>query len=154
MQNNCIANLPVQIWLNRQSPPPLNIFFFLQIFHLFFIFFFHLSRTIRRVLSLLYFDDLQPVTFAEHYKNTWGFSSAWNKVCGIRKSALYDDVPCSERTKMTLYLYVHTATACQAVLGIRDILVRIRIPGSVPLTNGSGSGSGTNSRSDLFLHWF
>jgi hypothetical protein len=27
------------------------------------------------------------------------------------------------------------------VLGIRDILVRIRIPGSVPLTNGSGSGS-------------
>ncbi len=25
-----------------------------------------------------------------------------------------------------------------AVLGIRDILVRIRIPGTVPLTNGSG----------------
>jgi hypothetical protein len=33
-----------------------------------------------------------------------------------------------------------------AVLGIRDILVRIRISGSVPLTNGSGS--------DYFLHWF
>jgi hypothetical protein len=29
------------------------------------------------------------------------------------------------------------------VLGIRDILVRIRIPGSVPLTNGSGPGSGS-----------
>jgi hypothetical protein len=29
-----------------------------------------------------------------------------------------------------------------AVLGIRDILVWIRIPGSVPLTNGSGCGSG------------
>ncbi len=28
-----------------------------------------------------------------------------------------------------------------AVLRIRDILARIRIPGSVPLTNGSGSGS-------------
>jgi hypothetical protein len=28
-----------------------------------------------------------------------------------------------------------------AVLGIRDILVRIRIPGSVPLTNESGSDS-------------
>jgi hypothetical protein len=28
-----------------------------------------------------------------------------------------------------------------AVLGIRDILVRIRIPVSVPLTNGSGSNS-------------
>ncbi len=35
-------------------------------------------------------------------------------------------------------------------LGIRDILVRIRIPGSVPLTIGSGSNSG----SDYFLHWF
>ena len=34
-------------------------------------------------------------------------------------------------------------------VGIRDILVRIRIPGSVPLTNGSGSDSG----SDSFLHW-
>ncbi len=32
------------------------------------------------------------------------------------------------------------------VLGIRDIFVRIRILGSVPLTNGSGSGS------DSFLH--
>jgi hypothetical protein len=41
-----------------------------------------------------------------------------------------------------------------AVLGIRDIFVRIRIRGSVPLTNGSGSGpgSGSNSRSDSFLH--
>ncbi len=38
----------------------------------------------------------------------------------------------------------------KAVLGIRDILVRIRIPGSVPLTNGSGSNSGSGS----FLHWF
>jgi hypothetical protein len=40
-----------------------------------------------------------------------------------------------------------------AVLGIRDILVRIRIRGSVPLTNGSGSGpgSGSNSGSDSFL---
>jgi hypothetical protein len=33
---------------------------------------------------------------------------------------------------------------------IHDILVRIRIPGSVPLTKGSGSGS--NSGSDSFLH--
>jgi hypothetical protein len=32
---------------------------------------------------------------------------------------------------------------CLAVLGIRNILVRIRIPGSVPVTNGSGSGSGS-----------
>jgi hypothetical protein len=33
------------------------------------------------------------------------------------------------------------------VLGIRDILVRIRIPGSVPLTNGSRSGSNSGSDS-------
>ncbi len=39
----------------------------------------------------------------------------------------------------------------EAVVGIRDILGRIRIPGSVPLANGSGSGSGSNSGSDYFL---
>ncbi len=33
----------------------------------------------------------------------------------------------------------------KAVLGIRDILVRIRIHGSVPLTNGSRSNSGSGS---------
>ncbi len=41
----------------------------------------------------------------------------------------------------------------QPVLRIRDILERIRIPGSkVPLTTGSGSGSRSNSGSDYFLH--
>ncbi len=55
------------------------------------------------------------------------------------------------KSKLLLYL---------SVLGIRDILVRIRmrIPGSVPLTNGSGtgssSGSGSNSGSDSFLITF
>ncbi len=43
------------------------------------------------------------------------------------------------------------------VLGICDILVRIRIHRSVPLTNrygyGSGSGPEFNSWSDSFLHW-
>ncbi len=37
----------------------------------------------------------------------------------------------------------------EPVLGIRDILMRIRIPGSVPLTNRSGS----NSANDSFLQW-
>ncbi len=40
----------------------------------------------------------------------------------------------------------------EAVLGIRYVLVRIRICRSVPLTNGSGSGS--NSGSDSFLQCF
>jgi hypothetical protein len=45
-------------------------------------------------------------------------------------------------------LHADAVFAClKAVLGIREILVRIRICGSVPLTNGSGSNSG----SDLFL---
>ncbi len=43
----------------------------------------------------------------------------------------------------------NSVTTSTAVLGIRDILVRIRIPGSVPLTNGSRSGS--NCASDSFL---
>jgi hypothetical protein len=40
-----------------------------------------------------------------------------------------------------------------AVLGILDILVRIRNCGSATLTNGSGSGfgSGSDSRSDSYL---
>ncbi len=37
------------------------------------------------------------------------------------------------------------------VLGIRDIFVRIRIRGSIPLTNGSRSGSRSNSESNSFL---
>jgi hypothetical protein len=41
-----------------------------------------------------------------------------------------------------------TEEALQAVLGSRDIFVRIRSPGSVTLTNGPRSGS--NSRFDLF----
>ncbi len=35
--------------------------------------------------------------------------------------------------------------ALPPMLGIRDILVRIRIRGSVPLTNGSGLISGSDS---------
>ncbi len=38
-----------------------------------------------------------------------------------------------------------------SMLGIRDILVRIRILRSIPLTNESRSGSGSNSGSDSFF---
>jgi hypothetical protein len=47
-----------------------------------------------------------------------------------------------------LPLQVSQLIIIKAVSVIRDILVRIRIPGCVPLTNGSGSNSG----SDSFLH--
>ncbi len=48
-----------------------------------------------------------------------------------------------------------TAFALKEVVGLRDILVRIRVPGSVPLTNGSGSKFGSNSGSDSgsFFQW-
>ncbi len=36
---------------------------------------------------------------------------------------------------------MYTLVCVKPVLGIRDILVRIRIPGSLPLINGSGSNS-------------
>jgi hypothetical protein len=50
---------------------------------------------------------------------------------------------------------VHTWTVLVAVLRIRDILVQIRIRGSIPLTNGFGSGSDSGSRSGscYFRHW-
>jgi len=41
---------------------------------------------------------------------------------------------------------MYTLVGVKPVLGIRDILVRIRIPGSVPLTNGSGSKRAKNIR--------
>ncbi len=45
---------------------------------------------------------------------------------------------------------LHSSDSHLLVLGIHDILMRIRIPRSVPLTNGSGSGS--DSGSDSFLY--
>jgi hypothetical protein len=57
---------------------------------------------------------------------------------GVR---LYNDLhmkPLAPR--LTLYIAQVRSDSC-AVLGIRDILVGIRIPGSLPLTNGSGSDS-------------
>jgi hypothetical protein len=42
---------------------------------------------------------------------------------------------------MGLCCYVRFQSYIWAMLWIRDIVVRIRIRGSVPLTNGSGSGS-------------
>jgi hypothetical protein len=38
-----------------------------------------------------------------------------------------------------------------AVLRIHEILERIRIRGSIPLTNGSGSGSASGSGPDIFF---
>ncbi len=64
-------------------------------------------------------------------------------------------LPIREQFTQTRYGYSISkpeGVALEAVFGFRDILARIRFPGSVPLTNGSGSGS--NSGSDFFLHWF
>ncbi len=41
---------------------------------------------------------------------------------------------------------LHDKNVWKAVWRIRDILVRIRILGSIPLTNGSGSGSGRTKK--------
>ncbi len=55
----------------------------------------------------------------------------------------------SSRTSLSPRYGKYDARFCKAVLGIRDILVRIRIPGFVLLTNESGSSSG----SDTFFYW-
>jgi hypothetical protein len=60
---------------------------------------------------------------------------------------------------MCLYFYFYLLSFrsyWKSVLGIRDILVRIRIwiPGSVPLANGSGSGSGYRSNSGFDFNDF
>jgi hypothetical protein len=67
---------------------------------------------------------------------------------GNRMPVVYSLYHCSQSNTVVLSLikYIHTELS---VFGIRNILVRIQIPGSVSLTNGPGSGS--NSRSDSFL---
>ncbi len=67
------------------------------------------------------------------------FCSNWNYVNGRIWNTVYHSRSANPR-------YVHLHIACDsplsvAVLRIRDILLRIRIGGSVPLTNGFGSGS-------------
>jgi hypothetical protein len=42
------------------------------------------------------------------------------------------------------WLYLASDSYSEPVLGIRDILVQIRIPASIILTNGFGSGSGSD----------
>jgi hypothetical protein len=44
-----------------------------------------------------------------------------------------------------------TEIVCSVVLGIRDILVRIRIRGSVPLPDGSGSALDPSSFFSVFF---
>jgi hypothetical protein len=51
----------------------------------------------------------------------------------------------AQLTFLTLEILVLVFIVFTAVFRIRDNLVRIRILGSVPLTNGSGSGSGSCS---------
>jgi hypothetical protein len=51
--------------------------------------------------------------------------------------------PCSKGAAIQVGLFSSSCFSYQQCLGIRDILVQIRILGFVPLTNGSGSGSDT-----------
>ncbi len=58
-------------------------------------------------------------------------------------------IPRRQMTIVILILKINRYHALPAVLRIHDILVWIRIRGSMPLTNGSGCGSG----SSYFRHW-
>ncbi len=52
------------------------------------------------------------------------------------------------------WLYLASDSYSEPVLGNRDILVRIRIPAAIILTNGFGSGSGSDSDSTPYLTSF
>jgi hypothetical protein len=52
----------------------------------------------------------------------------------------------------SIFLHGFVRLLATAVLRIHDILVWIRIRGSMPLTNGSGSGSGFGMGSCYFRH--
>ncbi len=60
-------------------------------------------------------------------------------LCGQNKCKQEAKSPRHERSSGP---QLHDKNVCKAMLQIRDILVRIRILGSVPLTNASGCGSG------------
>ncbi len=57
--------------------------------------------------------------------------------------------PCSKGAAIQVGLFSSSCFSYQQCLWIRDILVRIRILGSIPPNNGSGSSSG----SDSFFQW-
>ncbi len=52
---------------------------------------------------------------------------------------------------LTQMILVHKLALVKAVFRIHDILVWIRIRGSMPLTNGSGSGSGRPK--NMVIRW-
>ncbi len=60
-----------------------------------------------------------------------------------------EDLP-SPKIDVTRYMFHKNSVSFRAVLRIHDILVWIRIRGSMPLTNGSGFGSGYWIRILLF----
>jgi hypothetical protein len=66
-----------------------------------------------------------------------------SRISGSKKHPIPD--PGSGSATLQLDMPRLLLTSCYAMLGIRDILVRIRIPGSIPLTNGSGFGCGSRS---------
>jgi hypothetical protein len=77
-------------------------------------------------------------------KKTYQLSPEWDKL--IKKDTanknLWDQV--KEIEVFTRKEFLDKVNKL-AVLGIRDVLFRIRIRGSVPLTEGSGSNSGSDS---------
>jgi hypothetical protein len=84
-----------------------------------------------RLASLQY---LQKVLCAESGENKWNKTHRYGYFPFYHLSIVQKVLE-----KSVLYGIQGPGSVNPAVLGIRDILVRIRIGGSVPLTNGSGS---------------
>jgi hypothetical protein len=94
----------------------------------------------------------RPLTYPTYLKT--GTESFCTRICGANYLFLSTEtIKFVFLSPKETFLRTTVGTVhCKTVLGIRDILVqiRIRIPRSVPLTNGSGSSSGSNSGSDSF----
>ncbi len=76
----------------------------------------------------------------------WAYCTSYKKKSNtdMSESSLYSVGYAGTVPKTLIYPYCWLKIWVLFSVGIRDILVRIRIPGSVPLTNGS----------DFFLHGF
>jgi tryptophan-rich sensory protein len=82
-----------------------------------------------------------PLFFGKHdlRSSFYEICALWLNIaaCGLSFYAVNRTAGCLS----SFVLHVFQPSYSRTVLWIRDILVRIRIRGCVPLTNGSGSGS-------------
>jgi hypothetical protein len=93
-----------------------------------------------------------PVIYQNH-GNVYTYRNAEMKISPKDNARKRGKRILQRKPSVTVFLhFLHILPNFRAVLRIQDVLVRIRIRGSMPLSNGSGCESGFGSESFCFHH--